>query len=151
MYHKRRLLTGRFIIENVSKTTLFETNLQKMTKTVENRVGKSIYGMLQISVLVLTLFTFKPDSPDMPDDLRTIGMLFIMGLLSFPISILVAPLSLGLSFAIVGTFCLLIGQFTDVRNLSPFAESLFIFLFWLGMFIGGYWQWFSFVKRYKKN
>ncbi|HEX8288566.1 MAG TPA: hypothetical protein VF556_11245, partial [Pyrinomonadaceae bacterium] len=70
-----------------------------MVKTVENRIGKIIYGVLQVTVLVLTLYTFKPDSPDMPDDLRTIGLLCLMGLLSFPVSILSAPLAFGLSFA----------------------------------------------------
>jgi hypothetical protein len=120
-----------------------------MIKTVENRIGKSIYGILQVGLLVLTLFTFKPDSPDMPDDFRTIGLLFLMGLLSFPISLIAAPVAFGLSFAIVGILSLLVGQFTDVRHFSPFPESAFIFLSWLGMFICGYRQWFGFPQRAK--
>ena len=115
-----------------------------MIKTVENRIGKSIYGMLQIGLLVLTLLTFKPDSGDMRDDLTTSGLLFLMGLLSFPISLIAAPLAFGSSFAIVGILYWLVGQFTDVRNLSSFPEIAFVFLFWLGMFICGYWQWFAF-------
>ncbi|MGI8882817.1 MAG: hypothetical protein ACR2IA_01055 [Pyrinomonadaceae bacterium] len=122
-----------------------------MIRTVENRIGKTIYGTLQVSVLVLTLYTFKPDSPNMPDDLRTIGMLLLMGLLSFPISIIAAPLAFGLSFAIVGTFYLLVGQFTDIRNLSPYLSSAFIFLAWLGMCICGYLQWFGFPRRSDKR
>jgi hypothetical protein len=65
----------------------------------------------------------------MRDDLTTSGLLFLMGLLSFPISLIAAPVSLGLSFAIVGAIYLLFGQFTDVRQLSPFLESAFIFYF----------------------
>jgi len=115
-----------------------------MIRTVENRTGKTIYGTLQVAVLVLTLYTFKPDSPDMPDDLRTIGFLFLMALLSFPVSIAAAPLAFGLSFAIVAAFCLVAGLFTDIKNLSPFPASAFIFLAWLGMFYAGYLQWFWF-------
>lgn len=127
-----------------------------MIRTVENRIGKTIYGTLQVAVLVLTLYTFKPDSPDMPDDLRTIGFLFLMALLSFPVSIVAAPLAFGLSFAIVGAFCLVAGLFTDIKNLSPFPANAFIFLAWLGMFCAGYLQWFWFPrwsndKRLRKN
>ena len=117
-----------------------------MIRTVEKRIGKTIYGTLQVAVLVLTLYTFKPDSPDMPDDLRTIAFLVLMGLLSFPISIIAAPLAFGLSFIIVGAFCLVAGQFTDIRNLSTFPEIAFIFLAWLGMFYAGYLQWFWFGR-----
>jgi hypothetical protein len=118
-----------------------------MIKTVENRIGKIIYGTLQVAVLVLTLYTFKPDSPDMRDDLRTIGFLLLMALLSFPVSIVAAPLAFGLSFAIVGAFCLVAGLFTDIKNLSPFPANALIFLAWLGMFYGGYLQWFWFPRR----
>lgn len=117
-----------------------------MIKTVENRIGKTIYGMLQVSVLVLTLYSFKPESPDLPDDLRTIGFLFLMGLFSFPVSIIAAPLAFGLSFAVVGTFYFVAEPFTDVKNWSPFPQITIIFLSWLGIFYCGYLQWFWFTQ-----
>jgi hypothetical protein len=117
-----------------------------MINTVENRIGKSVYGILQFSVLVLTFFTFQPNSPDMRDDIMTVAMICLMGLLSFPVSIIAAPLAFGLSFAIVGAFFFTLRQFTDVENISPFPEIAFIFLSWLGIFISGYWQWFGLVK-----
>ena len=117
-----------------------------MIRTVENRNGKIIYGVLQVAVLVLTLYTFKPDSSGMPDDLRTIGFFFLMSLLSFPVSIVAAPLAFALSFAVVAAFCLVAGLFTDIKNLSPFPAFTFVFLAWLGVFYAGYLQWFWFPR-----
>lgn len=110
----------------------------------ENRIGKIIYGVLQVSVLVITLLTFKPDSPHLHDDLTTIYLLFLMVLFSFPFSIVAAPISFGLSFLIVGGFSLIAGQFTDIKNLSSFPATAFIILSWLGIFYAGYFQWFRF-------
>lgn len=117
-----------------------------MIGTIENRAGKIIYGTFQVAVLIIAIYTFKPDSPDMRDDLKTIGLLFLMALLSFPVSIPAAPLAFGLSFVIVGAFCLVAGQFTDVKNLSPFPATTFVILAWLGMFYAGYLQWFWFPR-----
>ncbi len=122
-----------------------------MIRTVENRTGKIIYGTLQVAVLVLALYTFKSDSPDIPDDLRTIGFFFLMSLLSFPVSIIAAPLAFALSFAVVAMLCLVIGSFTDIKNLSPFPASIFVFLAWLGVFYAGYLQWFWFPRWSDKH
>jgi len=115
------------------------------------KMVKTIYIMLQIAIFILTLFTFKPNSGDMRDDLISIGMLCLMGLMSFPISIVAAPLALGLSFVIVETFSILIGQYMDIQDLSFYFSNAFIFLSWLGMFICGYWQWFVFSGRSNKQ
>ncbi len=120
----------------------------------ENRIGKIIYGALQVSVLVITILTFKPDSPHLHDDLTTLGLLFLMVLMSLPISFVAAPISFGLSFIIVGGFSFIVGQFTNIRNLSSFPATAFIILSWLGIFYAGYWQWFRFpywMKRRSKQ
>lgn len=113
---------------------------------MENRIGKIIYGILQVALLVLAVYTFKPESGDSGDDLVTMGLFLLMALLSFPISIIAAPLSVYLSVAVVAILYFLIGRFMDVSGLSHLAESAGIFLAWLGIFYCGYLQWFWFPK-----
>jgi hypothetical protein len=104
--------------------------VEKMIGIVENRIGKIIYGVLSSYWLVLTLYTFKPDGPDMPDDLRTIGFFFLMSLLSFPVSIVAAAACLRAEFRSCRNVCFIAGMFTDIKNLSRFQLShLFS---WLG-------------------
>jgi hypothetical protein len=63
-------------------------------KSDGERIFKSIYGVAQVGILVLTLYTFKPNSGDMRDDLQTIGLMILGCLLALPSSILSAPLAL---------------------------------------------------------
>lgn len=111
------------------------------------RIFKSIYGMVQVGILVLTLYTFKPESGDLRDDLRTIGLMILSCLLALPSSILSAPLALFLGITAAFAFSITIKQFIDLERLSDLPETIFVFLFWLGIFIGGYWQWFGFPQQ----
>ncbi len=117
-----------------------------MIRTMKNRIGKIIYGILQVALLVLALYTFKPESGDSGDGLVTMGLFLLMALLSFPVSIVSALLSIYLSVAIVAILYFLVGRFIDVSGLSPLAESAGIFLAWLGIFYSGYLQWFWFPQ-----
>ena len=117
-----------------------------MIGTVENRLGKIIYGVLQVALLVIAVYTFKPSSPDMGDDWTTIGLILLMGLLSFPIGIIAVPLAFYLTCAIFGILYILVGRFIEIGNLSPIIETAFIFLIWLGIFTCGYLQWFWFPR-----
>jgi hypothetical protein len=126
--------------------TLLRQIFRKMIVTMENRVGKIIYGILQIALLVLAVYTLKLESGDMGDDWVTIGLFLLMALLSFPISIVAAPLSIYLSVASVAVIYFLVGRFIDVSGLSSLAESAVIFLAWLGIFYCGYLQWFWFPR-----
>jgi hypothetical protein len=116
-----------------------------MIGTVENRFGKIFYGVLQVALLVLALYIFNPSGTEFDADFGISALVVLMGLLSFPISIIGVPLSFCLSLAILTVISFLVGQFIDVRNLYPIPNFALLFLTWLGIFICGYLQWFWFL------
>ncbi len=120
-----------------------------MNKTVKNRVGKAIYGMLGIGVLVFTFYRYEPKS-DL-GDFVFMEMLLMMGILSFPSSILFAPLAFAVSFTVVGVISLFGRQFIETSILYPPSMNAFVFVIWLVLFLSGYLQWFWFPNWYDKR
>ena len=122
--------------------------------TVKNLIGKIIYGMLGIGILIYTLCHFKPGH-ETTDDFVFFGMLLTMGLLTFPISIIAVPLVFVLSLGINTVLFCIMGLFVDTPELGSDTARLNVFSTWFGIFICGYSQWFWFPrwvdKRLSKN
>lgn len=119
-------------------------------ETIKSRFGRIIYGMLSVGVLVYTLYRFSPGH-ETTDDFVYFGMLFMMGFLAFPISIIAIPLVFILSMGITIALHLFISLFVESPNGNPIASYLIVFLTWVGIFLSGYLQWFWFPKYFDRK
>jgi hypothetical protein len=109
-------------------------------------IARAVWVILSIFLIVFVSFFADINQPNV---LKETGLVvgYSMGILSFPSSVLF--------FLLFAGFCYLINGHAG-PNLG-FLNSYYwnIFIFWVGFFIGGYFQWFKLIpymiNRFRKN
>ncbi len=118
----------------------------------KERIGKSIYGILCVAVLVTTFYRYDPN--DDWGDVVFMQMVAAMGLLTFPIGFIGVPLGLAISFIITLGFSwllfIVLGEPSEASFLTELPMRLFVLIVWLVTFVVGYMQWFSLLPKFDK-
>ena len=108
-------------------------------------VAKVIWGALCVSVLIVTLYNYEPNTD--AGDMVMVAMLTAMTVLSFPSGLIAFFGVMAILFLLISIFNAIINCCPEASVLPAATDWVLLVFLWLITFVAGYFQWFWLLPR----